>query len=150
MHRILFVCHGNICRSPMAEFIMKDIVSRNGADDEFIIGSCATSSEEIGNDIYPPAKRVLDIHGVPYTGRKARRMTPDDYISNDMIICMDRQNLRNLRPFVGDDPDGKVSMLLQHSGLDKDVDDPWYTGDFERTFREISGACEAIFRSLNK
>ena len=146
MHRILFVCHGNICRSPMAEFVMKDLVRRKGLEDDFEIASCATSNEEIGNDIYPPVKRVLDVHGIPFERRKARRMTSDDYHRYDMIVCMDRQNMRNMRPFVGNDLDRKVSMMLAHIGEDRDVDDPWYTGDFERTFQEISEACDAILK----
>lgn len=149
MHRILFVCHGNICRSPMAEFVMKDLVRKKGLEHDFEIASCATSNEEIGNDIYPPVKRVLDKHGISYERRKARRMTSDDYRHYDMIVCMDRQNMRNMRPFVGNDPDNKVSMMLAHIDEDRDVDDPWYTGDFERTFRELFEACGAILEELS-
>ena len=112
MIRILFVCHGNICRSPMAEFVMKDLMRRNGLQDSYHIESCATSSEELGHDMYPPAKDELDRRGVPYSRRSARRMTKDDYDRFDMIVAMDHQNLRNLRPFVGDDPDHKVSLML--------------------------------------
>jgi len=145
MHRILFVCHGNICRSPMAEFIMKDIVK--GRDD-FLIDSCATSTEEIGHDIYPPAKRVLRDHGIAFEPRMARQMTPDDYGKYDHIIAMDRNNIRNMSRFVKDDPEKKVSLLMDEVGRHIDVADPWYTGDFERTFDDISEACNALFLRL--
>ncbi len=147
MHRILFVCHGNICRSPMAEFIMKDIVQRSGRDD-FIIGSCATSTEEIGCDIYPPAKRALELHGIQYETRMARQMTSDDYDKHDLIIAMDRNNIRNMSRFIKGDPDGKVSLMMDEVGRHIDVADPWYTGDFERTFDDISEACQALFSRL--
>ncbi len=145
MHRILFVCHGNICRSPMAEFIMKDIVKDR---DDFIIGSCATSTEEIGNDIYPPAKRVLRDHGIEFEPRMARQMTSDDYGQYDHIIAMDRNNIRNMSRFVMGDPEKKVSLLMDEVGRHVDVADPWYTGDFERTFDDISEACNALFLRL--
>lgn len=145
MHRILFVCHGNICRSPMAEFIMKDIVK--GRDD-FLICSCATSTEEIGHDIYPPAKRVLRDHGITFEPRMARQMTSDDYGKYDHIIAMDRNNIRNMSRFVKDDPEKKVSLLMDEVGRHIDVADPWYTGDFERTFDDISEACNALFLRL--
>ena len=120
--RILFVCHGNICRSPMAEFIMKDAVRRRGLSDDFRIESCATSSEELGHDMYPPAKAELDRRGVPYDRRTARRMTSADYGNFDMIVAMDRWNLRNMRQFVGDDPDGTVTLMMSHAGEDREVD----------------------------
>lgn len=148
MLRILFVCHGNICRSPMAEFIMKDIVTRDGTSDYFHIESCATSNEEIGNDIYPPVRRVLDKHGVRYENRSARRMTSDDYSRFDMIIAMDHWNIRNMSGFIGDDPDGKVSLMMSFAGRDTDVDDPWYTGDFDRTYGEIRLACESLYKAV--
>ena len=145
--RILFVCHGNICRSPMAEFIMKDLVEKRGLDG-FHIESCATSTEELGNDIYPPAKRCLTEHGVPFERRRARQMTSDDYSKYDMIIAMDSANLYNMRRFVNGDPERKVSLMMSHCGKDKDVADPWYTGDFERTFNDISEACNGLLDSL--
>ena len=148
MIRILFVCHGNICRSPMAEFVMKDAVRKRGLSDSFHIESCATSSEELGHDMYPPAKSELDRRGVPYERRKARRMTPADYGKFDMIVAMDRWNLRNMRPFVGDDPDNKVSLMMSHAGEDRDVDDPWYTGDFSKTYEDILRACECILDEM--
>lgn len=148
--RILFVCHGNICRSPMAEFVMKDKLAGKGLSDAFTVDSCATSNEEIGNDIYPPAKRTLDAHSVKYVRRQARRMTAADYDRYDMIIAMDSFNVRNLRPFVGSDPDHKVSLLMSYAGRDCDVADPWYTGDFEKTFRDISEACDGLIDRLVK
>lgn len=148
MISILFVCHGNICRSPMAEFIMKDLVRGSGRSSEFRIESCATSTEEIGNDVYPPARRELARRGIPFTGRCARQMRSSDYDTYDLIIAMDRQNLRNLRRFVGDDPQGKVSLMMSHAGEDGDVADPWYTGDFGRTFDDIERACTALLKTL--
>ena len=145
--RILFVCHGNICRSPMAEFIMKDLVAKRGLKD-FYIESCATSTEELGNDIYPPAKRCLSAHGIPYEHRSARQMTSDDYGRFDMIIAMDSWNIRNMRHFVGNDPEKKVSLMMSHCGNDTDVADPWYSGDFERTYDDLTEACTALLDSL--
>ena len=145
--RILFVCHGNICRSPMAEFIMKDMVAKRGLKD-FHIESCATSTEEIGCDIYPPAKRCLTSHGIPFEHRSARQMTRGDYDRFDMIIAMDSWNIRNMRHFVGNDPEGKVSLMMSHCGKDDDVTDPWYSGDFETTYNDITEACTALLDSL--
>ena len=145
--RILFVCHGNICRSPMAEFIMKDLVAKRGRSDIYI-ESCATSTEELGCDVYPPAKRCLSAHGIPFERRSARQMTSDDYGRFDMIIAMDSNNLYNMRRFVGKDPDGKVSLMMEHCGRKGDVADPWYTGDFEMTFEDITEACEGLLDSL--
>lgn len=145
--RILFVCHGNICRSPMAEFVMKDIVSKNGLTDSFYIESCATSTEEIGCDIYPPVRRELEKRGIPYDHRNARQMTSDDYDRFDLIIAMDHQNLRNLQRFVGNDEKNKVSLLLSYIGKG-DLADPWYTGDFDRTFDDVQKACLALLKIL--
>lgn len=144
MYRILFICHGNICRSPMAEFVMKRIVSETGRVSEFEIDSAATSTEEAGNDMYPAAKRCLAAHGVPFSPRSARRITRSDYGHYDIIRCMDRDNLRGLRHIWGDGPLPKVSLLL-----DRDVDDPWYTGDFETAYRDIRRGCEALLRELS-
>lgn len=146
--RILFVCHGNICRSPMAEFIMKDLIREKGLDSMFYVESCATSSEELGNDIYPPAKRTLDMHSVAYSEHRARRMTPDDYDRFDMIIAMDSNNLRNMRGFVGSDPKKKVSLMMSFAGRSCDVADPWYSGDFERTYRDLLEACNGLLTAV--
>ena len=146
--RILFVCHGNICRSPMAEFIMKKIVDDRGLSDEFHIESCATSNEEIGNDVYPPAKDELRRHGVPFTKRCARRMTPADYDSYDHIIAMDHQNLRNMERFVNGDPQRKVSLMMTHAGEDRGVADPWYTDNFSITYDDLFRACSGLLGEI--
>lgn len=148
MKRILFVCHGNICRSPMAEFIMKDLVSKRGVADKFHIESCATSREEIGNSVYPPAKAKLTEHNISCAGKRARQITKRDYEEFDLIIAMDRNNLRNLVSFVGEDPENKVSLMMSYAGIHKDVADPWYTGDFEITWQDISLACNALLEQL--
>lgn len=147
--RILFVCHGNICRSPMAEFIMKNMVAEKGLSDRFEIASCATSSEELGNPVYPPAKKVLSDHGIQCTDRRARRMTAEDYARFDLIFAMDRNNLRNMKDRIGNDPDKKVKLLTSCVGKDSDVSDPWYSGDFEGVFSDISEACYALLKSVN-
>ena len=145
--RILFVCHGNICRSPMAEYILKHLVKERGLEG-IDVESCATSTEEIGCDIYPPAKRCLSSHGIIFERRRARQMTSDDYDRFDMIVAMDSANLRNMRRFVGNDPEGKVSLMMDHCGRGGDVADPWSTGDFERTYSDLTEACEALLDSL--
>ena len=145
MINILFVCHGNICRSPMAEFVMKDMVKNR----EVYIESCATSREEIGNPVYPPAKRKLAEHGIDCTGKTARQITKADYDKFDYIILMDNNNLRNIRYVIDSDPQGKISLLMEWAGLKKDVADPWYTGDFEITYRDILKGCRAIKEKLN-
>lgn len=145
MLRILFVCHGNICRSPMAEFILKALVKSKGLEDFFHIESAAVSDEEYGNPIYPPARRCLSQHGVWFDPSKtARTVTPQDYDRFDRIICMDSSNLRWLRYIISDDPEGKVQRLMSYVGSGRDVADPWYTGDFERTFQDVLSGCEAI------
>ena len=132
----------------MAEFIMKDLVARRGLQSRYYIESCATSTEELGNDIYPSAKRCLSSHEISYEHRSARQMTSDDYDRFDMIIAMDSQNLRNMRRFVGDDPGKKVSLMMEHCGKGGNVADPWYTGDFERTYEDITEACSALLDKL--
>ena len=148
MISILFVCHGNICRSPMAEFIMKDLVAKAGLADRFEIASAATSTEELGNPVYPPARRKLAEHGLGCAGKTARQMTRADYRKYDYLIAMDRMNLRNMRPFVGDDPRGKVSLLMSYAGQQREVADPWYTGDFETTWQDLSLGCRALLAAL--
>ena len=148
MIKILYVCHGNICRSPMAEFIFKDMVRSRGIEDRFYIESAAVSTEEIGNSIYPPAKRCLNAHGIPFDKSKtARQITRADYDRFDLIICMDRMNLRWLKYIIPDDPAGKVKLMMSYAGIDRDVADPWYTGDFETTYRDITTACESFLAS---
>lgn len=150
MIKILFVCHGNICRSPMAEFVMKNLVNKKDMADQFEIASAATSTEEIGNPVYPPAKRKLKEHGISCEGKTARQMTKADYTYYDYIIAMDRFNLRNMTKFVGNDPDNKVSLLMDFTNRPGDVADPWYTGDFDATWNDVYEGCVGILKKLNK
>ncbi len=145
MRNILFVCHGNICRSPMAEFILKALVKAYGLEDLYYIESAGVSDEEYGNPIYPPAKRCLNQHGVWFDPRKtAREVTRADYVRFDRIIYMDYSNRRWLDRIFGGDPEGKVHSMMSYAGKSRDVADPWYTGDFERTFQDILEGCEAM------
>ncbi len=149
MARILFVCHGNICRSPMAEFVMKDLVGKAGGDERFFIASAATSTEEIGNPVYPPARRKLAEHGIGCAGKTARQMTAADYREYDLLIGMDSANLRNMRRICGGDPEGKIRLLMDFTDRPGDVADPWYTGDFETTWRDISAGCRGLLEWLS-
>lgn len=150
MIKILFVCHGNICRSPMAEFIFKDMVQKEGLAKRFEIASAATSREELGNDMYPPAKAILRKHGVPFSRRGARQVTPLDYDHYNWLIIMDENNRRNLRRILPTDPDGKIRMLLSFAGLDRGISDPWYTDDFDTAYADIVRGCTAFFDSLKQ
>lgn len=141
---ILFVCHGNICRSPMAEFVMKELVRRAGRADEFYIESAATSTEEIGNAVYPPARRKLAEHGISAAGKTARQLTRDDYGRFDLLVGMDSWNIRNMNAICDGDPEGKIHRLLDFTSRPGDVADPWYTGDFEATWRDVLEGCQAI------
>ena len=146
--KILFVCHGNICRSPMAEFVMKDMVKKAGLEDRFEIASAATSTEELGNPVYPPARRKMADHGISCKGKTARQMNRQDYSYYDYLVGMDHANLRNMNRICGGDPDGKISLLLNHAGIDRDVADPWYTGDFEATWKDVNAGCAALLELL--
>ena len=148
MIKILFVCHGNICRSPMAEFVMKRMVKENNLSGEFEIASAATSTEELGSPVYPPARKIMAEHGISCAGKTARQMTAEDYEYYDYIVAMDTNNLRNMRRFVGTDPQGKVSLLMEHTGDNRDVKDPWYTGDFETTWEDVNAGCRALLEKL--
>ena len=148
MKKILFVCHGNICRSPMAEFVMKDLVQKAGLADHFYIESAATSTEEIGNEVYPPAKRKLAEHGISCKGKTARQMTRSDYQCFDLLIGMDDWNIRNMTRIAGGDPEGKIHKLLDYTARKGDVADPWYTGDFDATWRDVTEGCGELLKSL--
>ena len=148
MIHILFVCHGNICRSPMAELVMKDLVRRRGLAGGYEIASAATSREEIGNRIYPPARRKLAAHGIPLEDHRARQMTPADYDRYDWIVAMDRANLRNIRRIIGGDPHGKVRLLLDFADRPgEEVADPWYTGDFDAAWQDVIRGCGGLLEA---
>ena len=144
MPRILFVCHGNICRSPMAEFVMKDMVEREGKGEAFTIASAATSREELGNPVYPPARRILLANGIDPAGKFARQVERGDYERFDYLIGMDAANVRNLITLFGGDPDGKVFRLLDRTKRCGDIADPWYSGDFEATWKDVQEGCRAL------
>lgn len=149
MRRILFVCHGNICRSPMAEFILKALVKARGLEGLYRIESAAVSDEETGNPIYPPAKRCLTQHGVLFDNdKRARKVTREDYNHFDRIVCMDASNLRLIRRIIPEDPEGKIHLLMSYTGVGRDVADPWYTGDFEEAFQDILEGCEAMLGKI--
>ena len=148
MKKILFVCHGNICRSPMAEFVMKDLVKKAGLASQFHIESAATSREEIGNPVYPPARRKLSEHGISCGGHAARQLTKRDYDEYDLLIGMDSANLKNMQRICGGDPDGKLHILKDYTDRPGDVADPWYTGDFEATWQDVLAGCQGLLREL--
>ena len=148
MINILFICHGNICRSPMAEFVMKDLVRAAGREREFEIASAATSAEELGNPVYPPARRKLAEHGIGCAGKTARQLRRSDYDAYDLLIGMDGENLRNMHRFFGGDPAGKISLLMDYTPRPRPVADPWYTDDFEATWRDVSEGCAALLDTL--
>ena len=148
MKKILFVCLGNICRSPMAEFVMKHLVAEAGRTGEFEIASAATSTEELGNPVYPPAQRKLAEHGISCKGKTARQITMRDYAYYDLIIGMDSSNLRNMHRFFGGDPEGKISLLLDYTSRPGDVADPWYTGNFDATWRDCMEGCTGLLKTL--
>ena len=147
MPRIMFVCHGNICRSPMAEFIMKDLTKN---DSNFHIASSATSREEIGNSIYSPAKKILNMHHITYTNHYARQLEASDYDKYDYIIIMDTNNEYNIKRIIKSDPEHKIRKLLSFIGSDTDVSDPWYTNEFEKCFQDIYKGCVGLLDYLNK
>ncbi len=148
LHKILFVCHGNICRSPMAEFVMKQMVREAGLEDNFEIASAATSTEELGNDVYPPVKRLLHENEIPCKGHSAHQITKAEYEHYDHIIVMDNYNLRNLERVIGPDKDHKVSRLLDFTDSPGEIADPWYTRDFDLTYRQVTKSCSALLDKL--
>lgn len=148
MIKILFICHGNICRSPMAEFVMKDLVQKAGLESECQIASAATSREEIGNDIHPGTKAKLREMGIPFSHRRAVQLTTADGKEYDYLIGMDRYNLRNMRAILREEDWHKISLLLDFCGENRDVADPWYTGDFDATWEDIERGCRALLKKL--
>ena len=148
MIKILFVCHGNICRSPMAEFVMRDMIKKAGLSAQLQAASAATSREEIGNPVYPPARRKLAEHGIRSDGHAARQMTRQDYDAYDYLVGMDQANLRNMRAISGGDPNGKISLLMDWTDRPGSVADPWYTGDFETTWCDVEAGCRGLLRAL--
>lgn len=154
MLKIMFVCHGNICRSPMAEFIMKDLVKKQGREKDFLILSSATSTEEIwngvGNPVYPPAKAELARHGISCEGKRAVQLKKDDYDKYDLFIGMDGANIRNMHRILGGDPEGKIRKLMDYTNRGGDVADPWYTRSFDVTYRDVLEGCEGLLKEICK
>ena len=149
MIKVLFICHGNICRSPMAEFVMKDIVSREGAEEQFLIASAATSSEEIGNPVHHGTRNKLKQLGISTQGKYAVKMTREDYDKYNYLIGMEEYNIRNMKRIAGEDGEGKMFRLLDFTKQPRDIADPWYTGNFDLTYEEIKEGCEAFFSYIN-
>ncbi|MBQ9873699.1 MAG: low molecular weight phosphotyrosine protein phosphatase [Thermoguttaceae bacterium] len=150
MIKILFVCYGNICRSTMAEFVMKDKVAAAGLEREILVESAGTSDEEIGNPVYPGTRKVLAKRGIDCSGKYARQMTRADYANHDLLIGMERMNLAAMRRICGGDPEGKIRRLLDYTDSPGEIDDPWYHNDFERTYREVSAGCDALLDALKR
>ena len=148
--KILFVCHGNICRSPMAEFVMKEMVKNACLQERIYIESAATSTEELGNPVYPPARKIMAQHGIDCKNKTARQITRADYDNFDYIVAMDEYNIRNMSRFFGNDPENKVSLLLSWANENREVADPWYTGDFEATWCDVNLGCKALLEAILK
>ena len=148
MIKILFICHGNICRSPMAEFIMKDLVQKAGVSEQFEIASAATSTEEIGNPVHRGTRDKLRRVGISTDGKTAVQLKKSDYLKYDYLIGMDTWNIRNMQRMLGGDPEGKIYKLLTFTNSERDVADPWYTGDFEATYQDVMAGCKGLMRHL--
>ncbi len=154
MIRIMFVCHGNICRSPMAEFIFKRLLTENGSTKDFTASSSATSTEEIwngiGNPVYPPARAELERHGITgFEKKRAVQLKRSDYDLYDLFIGMDEKNVRNMLAIFGGDPEGKIKKLMEYTGSSNDVIDPWYSHRFDKAYRDIERGCTALFEQLD-
>lgn len=150
MVKILFICHGNICRSPMAEFVFKNIVEKERISDKFYVASAATSYEEIGNPVHHGTAKILDGLGISYSGKRAVHLEKSDYTKYDYLVCMDSANVRNTLRIVGDDVEKKIHKLLKFVDSDEDVADPWYTGDFERTYKDVLAGCKGLLEYIEK
>ncbi len=150
MIQIMFICHGNICRSPMAEFVMKDMIKKAGLEKEISVSSCATSTEEIGNPVHPGTRNKLKQVGLPTDGKYAVQLKKSDYDQYDLLIAMDAMNIRNILRIIGKDDQNKVCKLLDFAGKNRDIADPWYTGNFDDTYRDVVLGCEALLRELQK
>lgn len=150
MIKVLFICHGNICRSPMARFIMEDLVKKAGLEERIKVDSAATSTEEIGNPVYPPARRKLAEYGIGCQGHAAKQMKKADYSDYDLLIGMDQANLRNMTRICGGDPERKIHLLMDYTDRPGQVADPWYTGDFETTYQDVLEGCQGLLEELKK
>lgn len=148
MIKIMFICHGNICRSPMAEFVFKDMLKKQGMADDFYIASCATSTEEIGNPVHYGTRTKLAEHGISCAGKTAVQLNCSDYDRYDYLIAMDEMNIRNIMRIVRSDPDDKIRLLLDFAGEHRSISDPWYTGDFETTYKDVLAGCTALLEYL--
>lgn len=148
MIKVLFVCLGNICRSPMAEYVFKDIVKKNGREKDFYIESAGTSGEEAGNDMHHGTKNILKLKGIPFERHQARKITPEDYKNFDLIIGMELSNMYRMQLMWDKDPDDKIKLLLTYAGKDRDIADPWYTGNFEKTYNDVVEGCNALFEKV--
>ncbi len=148
MIKMLMICHGNICRSTMAEFVFKDMIKKIGREKEFYVESAGTSREELGNDTHYGTKKKLKEMGVPVTERRARQVTPKDYENFDYLVCMDNNNRRNLNRIIGKDYENKVCLLLEFANSTKEIADPWYTGNFDKTYTDIVAGCKGIAEQL--
>ncbi len=148
MKKILFVCHGNICRSPMAEFVLKDMVKKRGIEKEFFISSAATSTEEIGNSVHRGTREKLKQYGISTEGKYALQLKRQDYQKYDYILAMDKANVKNIQRIVGEDSQNKVHLLLSYAEKNTDIADPWYTGDFDKTYDDIVEGCNAFLNKI--
>ena len=147
-HRIMFVCHGNICRSPMAEFLLKDMIKKEGLADRFVIASAGTSREEIGNPVHQGTRKKLAQDHISAAGKYAVQLTKEDYTTYDYLLCMDQWNINNVKRIIGHDPKHKVHLLLEYAGVKRDIADPWYTGNFDETYDDVLEGCEAFLTFL--
>jgi len=150
MIKVLFVCHGNICRSTMAEFVFKAMITKAGLQDKFYIASAGTSTEELGNPVHPGTRKKLAEHGINCAGKYAVQITKADYDKYDYILGMDSQNIKNMNRIFDGNPDNKVKLLLEYTGESGDIADPWYTGDFEATYRDVLRGCTALLENIKK